>query len=190
MPYVDTLPKVVEMAEGYLLSDLTFRESWEVQRRGLFGLAEMTGKAIDILSQDPDGFFLMVEGGQIDKAAHSNDAANVITDTLGFDQAVAVAQSYALTATDTLIIVTADHETGGMSVNLTAGEEGPFNMPGGTPFYVNWTNTLHSDADVPVTAQGPWSDLLEGSYENTYLNTVMRLALNPNLVALPIIFRE
>ncbi len=44
-PYVDTLPKVIEMAEGYLLSDLTFRESWEVQRRGLFGLAEMTGRA-------------------------------------------------------------------------------------------------------------------------------------------------
>ncbi len=44
-PHVDTLPKVIEMAEGYLLSDLTFRESWEVQRRGLFGVAEMTGKA-------------------------------------------------------------------------------------------------------------------------------------------------
>lgn len=44
-PYVDTLPKVIEMAEGYLLSDLTFRESWEVQRRGVFGVDEMTGKA-------------------------------------------------------------------------------------------------------------------------------------------------
>jgi hypothetical protein len=44
-PHVDTLPKVIEMAEGYLLSDLTFRESWEVQRRGVFGLAEMTAKA-------------------------------------------------------------------------------------------------------------------------------------------------
>ncbi|MCQ3975364.1 MAG: hypothetical protein DPW09_18120 [Anaerolineae bacterium] len=44
-PYVDTLPKVIEMAEGYLLSDLTFRESWEIQRRGVFGAAEMTAKA-------------------------------------------------------------------------------------------------------------------------------------------------
>lgn len=45
VPAVETLPKVIEMAEGYLLSDLTFRESWEVQRRGIFGVAEMTGKA-------------------------------------------------------------------------------------------------------------------------------------------------
>jgi hypothetical protein len=44
-PYVDTLPKVIEMAEGYLLSDLTFRESWEIQRRGAFGVAELTGQA-------------------------------------------------------------------------------------------------------------------------------------------------
>ncbi|GIK40791.1 MAG: hypothetical protein BroJett011_46240 [Chloroflexota bacterium] len=56
-PFVDTLPKVIEMAEGYLLSDLTFRESWEVQRRGVFGEAEMTGKAfpmgliVEILSR-------------------------------------------------------------------------------------------------------------------------------------------
>ncbi len=153
-------------------------------------LAEMTGTAIDILSQDPDGFFLMVEGGQIDWAAHANDAANVITDTLSFDQAVTVAQSYALTATDTLIIVTADHETGGMSLNLTSGEEGPFTMPNGTPFYVNWSSIYHSGANVPVTAQGPWSELLNGTYENTYLYTVMSLALNPNLVALPIILQE
>ncbi|MBE7555368.1 MAG: hypothetical protein HS126_30325 [Anaerolineales bacterium] len=45
VPFVDALSKVIEMAEGYLLSDLTFRESWEVQRRGVFGVAEMTGKA-------------------------------------------------------------------------------------------------------------------------------------------------
>lgn len=57
VPFVDTLPKVIEMAEGYLLSDLTFRESWEVQRRGVFGAAEMTGKAfpmgliVEILSR-------------------------------------------------------------------------------------------------------------------------------------------
>jgi alkaline phosphatase len=103
---------------------------------------------------------------------------------------VAVAQSYALTATDTLIIVTADHETGEMSVNLTAGDEGPFHMPIGTPFYVNWSSIYHSDADVPVTAQGPWSELLAGTYENTHIHTVMSVALNPNMVALPIIYRE
>jgi alkaline phosphatase len=144
-------------------------------------LADMTQKAIAVLSQDPDGFFLMIEGGQIDWASHDNDAANTISDTVDFDLAVAVAQTYAATADDTLLIVTADHETGGMSVSLTSTgvltEDGPFYMPGGMPFYVNWTTGGHTAADVPVTAQGPWSDLLIGAYENTYIHEVMRLAL-------------
>ena len=62
----------------------------EMSRPFTPSLAEMTSKAIDILSQDPNGFFLMVEGGQIDWAAHSNDAANVITDTLSLDSAVSI----------------------------------------------------------------------------------------------------
>jgi alkaline phosphatase len=154
----------------------------------------MTETAIDVLSQDPDGFFLMVEGGQIDWAAHANEAAAVISDTLAFDQAVAVAQSYALTATDTLIIVTADHETGGMNVSLASSgwpdEDGPFLMPAGTPFYINWSSIYHTGADVPVMAQGPWSELLAGTYENTHFYPVMNLALNPNLIALPLILRQ
>jgi uncharacterized repeat protein (TIGR01451 family) len=141
----------------------------------------MTQGAIDVLSQDPDGFFLMVEGGQIDWTAHANDAAKVISDTIRFDEAIAVAQAYASTTGDVLIIVTGDHETGGMSVTLTStgapDEDGPFLMPGGAPFFVNWTTTQHSAADVPTTAQGPWSDLLVGTVENTYLHDVKRLAL-------------
>jgi alkaline phosphatase len=144
-------------------------------------LAEMTEQAIAILSQDPEGFFLMVEGGQIDWAGHGNDAERVISDTIDFDQAVAVAQAYASIAGNTLVIVTADHETGGMSTTLTSTgiitEDGPFFMPGGTPFYINWTTSDHTSADVPTTAQGAWSDLLIGTYENTHIHDVMRLAL-------------
>jgi alkaline phosphatase len=76
----------------------------------------MTGKAIDILSRDPDGFFLMVEGGLIDKAGHGHDARNAIQDVLELDNAVAVAKEFAATVPDTLIIVAADHDTGGMDV--------------------------------------------------------------------------
>ncbi|MGD2206439.1 MAG: alkaline phosphatase, partial [Anaerolineae bacterium] len=83
-------------------------------------LIEMTQKAIDILSQDPDGFFLMVEGGQIDWASHSNDATHAISDTIGFDQAVSSAQAYASTTGNVLLVITADHETGGMSADLTS----------------------------------------------------------------------
>jgi uncharacterized repeat protein (TIGR01451 family) len=123
----------------------------------------------------------MVEGGQIDRAAHSNSAADVISDTVGLDEAIAVAQAYASTADDTLIIVVADHETGGMDVSLTSSgapdEDGPFYMPGGTPFFVNWTTDYHTGVDVPTVARGPWSDLLVGVYENTHIHDVMRLAL-------------
>jgi alkaline phosphatase len=153
-------------------------------------LAEMTQKAIDILSQDPDGFFLMVEGGQIDWASHSNNAGYVISDTVGLDEAIAVAQAYASTISNTLVIVTADHETGGMSANLMSGDEGPFPMPNLTPFYVNWTTGGHTDADVPTTAQGPWSDLLIGTYENTHIHDVMRVALEPQKIYLPLIFKN
>ena len=65
-------------------------------------LASMTGKAIQILSRDPDGFFLMVEGGQIDWASHDNDAANAIQDTIDFDQAVNVGATYAVGTPDSL----------------------------------------------------------------------------------------
>ena len=97
-------------------------------------LASMTGKAIQILSRDPDGFFLMVEGGQIDWASHDNDAANAIQDTIDFDQAVNVGTTYAVGTPDSLLIVSADHETGGMDTHLIptgiSGEDGPFHELG------------------------------------------------------------
>ncbi|MEW6333177.1 MAG: alkaline phosphatase, partial [Thermodesulfobacteriota bacterium] len=79
-------------------------------------LAEMTEKALQILSQGPKGFFAMIEGGRIDHASHRNDAAATIKDTLAFDDAVGVALDFARRNPDTLLIVTADHETGGMAL--------------------------------------------------------------------------
>lgn len=140
-------------------------------------LAEMTQKAIDVLSQSSNGFFLMVEGGQIDWASHNNDAKNAISDTIGLDEAVEVAKQFASTANDTLIIVTADHETGGMVVSLSPsglpGEDGPFSTPDGSLFYVNWSTTDHTAVDVPVTSQGPLSGRLNGINDNTFLHEVM-----------------
>lgn len=145
-------------------------------------LALMTERAIEILSRDPDGFFLMVEGGQIDWAGHANDGANVIGDVIGFDEAVSVGLDYAALHPDTLVIVTADHETGGMAASLTSSddpeEDGPFLMPDSTPFYVNWTTTGHTAADVPVTASGPWSSTLQGTQQNTEVFFTMRKALD------------
>jgi alkaline phosphatase len=77
-------------------------------------LAQMTAKAIEVLREDPDGFFLMVEGGAIDWRCHERDAAGVVQEMLAFDDAIAVAVGFAAENSDTLLIVTADHETGGM----------------------------------------------------------------------------
>jgi alkaline phosphatase len=145
-------------------------------------LAGMTQKAIDILSKSSKGFFLMVEGGQIDWASHSNDAQAVISDTIELDKAVKLALAHAAANEDTLVIATADHETGGMQVSLSprgaSGEDGPFAMPDGTKFYVNWSTTGHTSTDVPVTGRGPFSDMLNGFYENTHIFDVMLRAID------------
>lgn len=78
-------------------------------------LAQMTARTLELL-EGPQGFFLMVEGGAIDWAAHANDALGVIAETLAFDAAVAEARAFAEMHPDTLLIVTADHETGGLSL--------------------------------------------------------------------------
>ncbi len=80
-------------------------------------LAEMTQVAIDCLKGHPGGFFIVVEGGKIDWACHANDAVAAIKDMLAFDSAVAVAADFwAQYPDDTLVIVTGDHETGGMAI--------------------------------------------------------------------------
>ncbi len=79
-------------------------------------LADITRKAIEVVN-NPNGFFIMVEGGKIDWAAHDNDAATVIHDVIAFSRAVDVAvEFYRKNPSQTLILVTADHETGGFSI--------------------------------------------------------------------------
>ncbi len=85
-------------------------------------LAEFTGKAIEVLDNE-NGFFMMVEGGKIDWAGHANDAATIVHDMIDFDNAVAEAlEFYEDHPDETLIIVTSDHETGGMSIGSRRAE--------------------------------------------------------------------
>lgn len=79
-------------------------------------LEEMTRKAIELLSQDPDGFFLMVEASQVDWACHANDPAHMLNDLMQFDKAVAVALEFARRDGNTLVLAVSDHNTGGMSI--------------------------------------------------------------------------
>jgi alkaline phosphatase len=79
-------------------------------------LAEMTEKAIEVLSKDEDGFFLMVEGSKVDWAAHANDPVGVISDIAAFDKAVKVALDFAKENQETVVVSVTDHGNGGISI--------------------------------------------------------------------------
>lgn len=83
-------------------------------------LADMTEAALSILVNNPKGFFLMVEGGRIDHACHAHDIKASIYDTLAFDDAVRVALDFRKTHPEVLVLVTADHETGGLGLGRGA----------------------------------------------------------------------
>jgi alkaline phosphatase len=122
-------------------------------------LEEATYLAISRLSRDPDGFFLMVEGSQIDWAAHRHDTEWLIEEVIDFDRAVGRALDFASLDGETLVIVTADHETGG------------FTYIGGGPeksqISASFSTKGHTGVMVPVFAYGPGAELFTGIYENT-----------------------
>ena len=157
-------------------------------------LPEMTHKAIEVLSQNPNGFFLMVEEEGIDEMAHQGNAELVIEAGRQLDEAVTVGKSFAQSDPDTLVIVAADHETGSLAIEDTneiqsdpdypnesgegrSSEDGPFQVADSDKkFLVDWTTTNHTAEDVPVTAIGPGGENLVGVYENTHIHDAMMSA--------------
>lgn len=79
-------------------------------------LVDMAGKALEILSQDPDGFFLMVEGSQIDWASHANDPAYLLGEMTQFDKVCALAMDFSKSHPGTMIVALSDHDTGGLTI--------------------------------------------------------------------------
>ena len=94
--------------------------AYEVDRtEDMWALSDYVSKGIEVLSQDEDGFFMMCEGGKIDWACHANDAASTIHDTQALADAVQVAIDFAAQhPEETLIVVTGDHETGGLTIGF------------------------------------------------------------------------
>ena len=168
------LPYVHERVEG----DLT--------------LPEVVTAAVDFLNNE-NGFFLMVEGGKIDWAAHSNELVGTVFELLDFDQAIAVAyEFYKQHPDETLIVVTADHETGGVTlgrgkgyaydlsvIDKVAGAEGAegtdvsnymqdiSNDSLSVAAQIGWTTTSHTGGAVPVFAVGAGSEMFAGRQDNT-----------------------
>jgi alkaline phosphatase len=118
-----------------------------------------TETALKLLSQNKAGFFLMVEGSQIDFLAHGNSTPGVVMEMLDFDKAVGAALKFAARNKETLVIVTADHETGGMTVNNGNYKTGEVSA--------KFTSTDHTGVAVPVFAYGPGADQFTGFMENT-----------------------
>ena len=122
-------------------------------------LPDGTMAAIDILQHNKKGFFLMVEGSQIDWAAHDNNSKQVIKEVLDFYKTVGMVLDYAEKDGNTLVIITADHETGGMT--LLNGKFGSDEMKAA------FTTKSHSGVPVPVFAFGPGAENFSGFMENT-----------------------
>jgi alkaline phosphatase len=155
-------------------------------------LPAMTRKAIELLKGDKDGFFLQVEGASIDKQDHAANACAQIGETIAFDDAIAVAQDYARSHPDTLIVVTADHghtsqivgedTTGtgdptGYSNNLTTADGQTMRVTygtagGATPPAVP-PSQQHTGTTVPIWGQGPGAAAVLGTTDHTDLFKVL-----------------
>jgi len=123
-------------------------------------LAEVTRKALDILSRDEDGFFMMIEGSQIDWAGHENDHEWLVGEMADFDEAVGAAIDFAESNGRTLVVVTADHETGAYAVLDGSLEKHTVDRPA-------FGTDNHSASMVPVLAYGPGSEAFGGITDNT-----------------------
>jgi len=137
--------------------------------RGNF-LSDATTLAVQKLTNKKQGFFLMIEGSQIDWGGHKNNVQYIVDEVLDFDQAVGVALQFAAQNKETLVIVTADHETGGMSINKCDPNTGKVD--------VSFSAGKHTGIMVPVFAFGPGAENFKGIYKNTEINSKLKTILN------------
>jgi alkaline phosphatase len=117
---------------------------------------------------DSNGFFLMIEGSQIDWGGHANDADYVISELLEFDNVIGEALRFAKQDGETLVLVTADHETGGMAINSGSTVDS---------LNISFSSGYHTADLIPVYAYGPGSELFSGFYENTEIYHKLRSVL-------------
>lgn len=127
-------------------------------------LKEATQNALSYLSNSSNGFFLMIEGSQIDWGGHANDAEYLITEQLDFDETLGLVLDYAEQNENTLVIVLADHETGGFTLASGKNEnnEDDYNII--SPAF---STHGHSASLIPVFAYGKGAENFMGIYENT-----------------------
>ena len=132
---------------------------------------KMTEKALDFLdlkTSNCPGFFLMSEGSQIDWAGHDNNVKYMLSEFADFDESVAAAIEFAKNDKETLILVTADHATGGLVLQ----------KPRGSSIRAQWTTTSHDLASINIYAYGPGAEKFSGVMDNTEIFDRMLQALD------------
>ena len=143
---------------GYLLADKDMPTM--IEGRGTF-LEDASSLAINHLSSNEQGFFLMVEGSQVDWGGHDNDFDYMISELIDLDNTLGRLMAYAQKDQNTLIVVTGDHATGGLALSA---DQGDYNTIKPT-----FSSTGHNADWIPVFAYGPGAELFSGVYENTMI---------------------
>ena len=167
-----SMDEVAEVETGKLLA-LTapvHNSRFSAGRGDMFPLA--TKKAIELLSQNENGFFMMAEGSMIDWGGHANDTKYIVEEMIDFDKAIEVALDFAEENKETLVLITADHETGGFGLN---GFDSQVDTIAG-----GYTTGGHTGVMVPVLAYGPGAEEFVGIQDNTDLFRKMMKLLNLN----------
>ncbi len=155
---IRNMDEIYQVKEGKL-AGLTAEEHNNPAGKRLMSLPRSTETALNILDQNKKGFFVMIEGSQIDWGGHANNTIYIVKEMLDFDQAIGKALEFAANDGETLIIVTADHETGGLAI---AGGDMKSGVVKGA-----FTSGDHTAVMVPVFSYGPGSDNFTGIMENT-----------------------
>ncbi|MGD1970138.1 MAG: alkaline phosphatase [Desulfobacterales bacterium] len=166
MPVVLSIDKISAHSNGKKLAALLAPDRLPKAADRDFSLARLTRLAIHVLSKNPNGFVLMVEGSQIDWAAHDKDTSNIISEMLDFDDAIGAALDFAQQQGHTLIVATADHETGGFAVHDGSIQD---QQVSATAF----TTGGHTASMVPIFAYGPSSADFSGILDNARVGQML-----------------
>jgi len=169
--YEEDINVVKRVKKGKLAALLEDGDAGRMDHRGDM-LPVATETAISILSNNEEGFFLMVEGSQIDWGGHAGSTIYIVEDMLDFDQTIGKALKFAAKDGETLVVVTADHETGGMAITGGSIEKGIVKAA--------YPTKGHTAVMVPVFAYGPGAEEFIGIMDNTDVHDKMKALLLGN----------
>lgn len=163
--------EIAAQSKGQVFGLLSDDNMPAIEKRQPNFLADATSKALEILTNNTKlekrkGFVLMVEGSQIDGRSHGRDVSGILAEMRDFDKAIKVAMDYADNNPGTLVVVVADHETGGLSIPSSKTD---FTLPESGIGY-NFGTSSHTAALIPVYLYGAGAEQINGIMENTELS--------------------